>query len=161
MRAFEIYLQENKIVSSDWQRLIEKITEHENNFSIEVEFETNNVSFRLYSHKDLSLLATKLKGFLLKPADEDFAGPHAGKQIKFKLPNKNILEIKEKEELKKGRVIYRIVIQFKKIFSINIHQIKVFLKDRDGKSLSSSYFSFTNPLVNFEFDFKDNIKIQK
>ena len=161
MRAFEIYLQENKIISADWQRLIEKITEHENSFSIEVEFETNNVSFRLYSHKDLSLLATKLKGFLLKPADEDFAGVHAGKKIQFKLPNKNILEVKENEELKKERVIHIVIVQFKKIFNANIHQINVFFEDKDGNSLHSSYFSFANPLLNFEFDFKDNIKIQK
>lgn len=161
MRAFEIYLQENKIISTDWQRLIKKIAEHEKSFLIEAEFKTNNITFRLYSHKDLSLLATKLKGFLLKPIDDDFAGTHAGKQITFKLPNKNILEIKENEELKKGRVIQKVIVQFKKIFNANIHQIEVFFKDKDENSLRSSYFSLNNPLLNFEFDFKDNIKIQK
>lgn len=161
MRAFEIYLQENKVISADWQRLIEKIKEHESSFSIEVEFETNNVSFRLYSHKDLSLLATKLKGFLLKPLDEDFPANQAGKLIKFKLPNKNILEVRENEELKKGRVIHGVIVHFKKIFNANIHQVKVSFRNKNGESQHSSYFSIANPLLNFEFDFKDNIKIQK
>ncbi len=161
MRVFEIYLQENKVVSDDWQRLIEKIVEHENSFSIEVEFETNNVSFRLYSHKDLSLLATKLEGFLLKPVDEDSLQIRTGKRIRFKLPNKNILEVKENEELRKGRIINKVIVQFKKVLNTNIHQVKVLLRNRDGNGLYSTYFSIKNPLLNFEFDFKDNIKIQK
>ncbi len=161
MRAFEVYLLENEIDSAGWQSLIDKIFEHEQSFSIQVKFEANSMAFYLYSHKDLSLIATKLKGFLLRPIDYDFIGTSAGKQIRFKLPNKNILEVKEIEELKKGRVFYKIIIQFKKIFNTRIHQIKVFFKDDDGNYSFSSYFSLANPLLNFEFDFKDNVKIQK
>src|ERR1035437_4072194 len=99
MKKFEIFLQENEIAQADWQRLVDTIGAHEQSFSIEVEFDTNNVNFFLYAEKDLSLLTTNLEGFILKPLGQDLTGINETpqrKRLNFRLPrNKNILEIRE------------------------------------------------------------------
>ena len=59
MRAFEVFLQENKVIAADWQRLIQGITEYEGNFTLEAEFGTNSVEFYLYAQKDLSISPEK------------------------------------------------------------------------------------------------------
>ena len=164
MRAFEVFLQENKVIAADWQRLIQGITEYEGNFTLEAEFGTNSVEFYLYAQKDLSLLATKLEGFILKPVDrkpEAIRNNPRYRKINFKLSSKNILEHREIEEIKKQRVIQKVLINFRKILTNNIHSVTVFLKDEKSGNVYSSYYSFTNPLLNFEFDFKNSMKVKK
>lgn len=165
MKAFEIFIQESKVTASDWQRLIQNISEHEGDFLIEVEFGANSVEFYLYSQKDLSPLATKLKGFVLKPTSRklpEVKTDHSQKRAHFRLsPKKKILEIKENEEIKHGRKIYKILVRFIKVLSTNIHFVTTFFQDNTARNFYSSYFSLTNPLTIFEFDFKTNLKIKK
>ena len=164
MRTFEIFLQRDKVVSANWQRLIRDITEYESNFTVEVEFGTNSVEFYLYAQKDLSLLTTKLEGFILKPVDRKLTMVGIGtqhKRVGFKLSFKNILEQKEIEEIKKQRVINKVLVNFRKILTIKIYFITVFFKDDKHGNSYSTYYSFTNPLLNFEFDFTKHSKIKK
>lgn len=164
MEKLEIFIRNEKITGTDWQRLQEKIVEYDKTFTIEVVFDVNRVEFYLYSKKDLSQIATKLEGFLLKPIaiksgkEED----KLAKKISFKLASdKNILEIKEKEEIKKGRVIKKIFIHFYQVLFFKFYQVEVILVNEKGNKFYSSYLSFSNPLINFEFDFKKNIKLNK
>lgn len=164
MIAFELFIQKNKVTAADWQRLIQSIAEYEGNFTIEAEFGTNSVEFYLYVHKDLSLLATTLEGFILKPIDKKPEAIGSGSQHKktnFKLASKNILEHREIEGIKKRRIVHKVLINFRKILTTNIHSVTVFLKDEKYGNVYSSYYSLTNPLLNFEFDFTDNMKIKK
>lgn len=164
MRAFEIFLQENKVTGADWQRLIQGIAEYEGNFTIEAEFGTNSIEFYLYAQKDLSLLATKLEGFILKPIDkkpEAIGNGFQHKKTNFKLSSKNILEHREIEEIKKQRIIHKVLVNFRKILTANIHSVTVFLKDEKHGNVYSSYYSLANPFLNFEFDFTNNMKIKK
>lgn len=164
MKAFEIFLEESKITAEDWQRLVNRITEYDDNFTIEIAFETNSVEFYLYSQKDLSILATKLEGFVLKPIELEPTTTNKNslyKRIDFRLPSKNILELKEIEEIKRQRLIHKILVNCRKIILANIYSVTVFLKDTRGNKFYSSYFSLNNPLHYFEFDFKNNIKVKK
>src|SRR3989344_7661238 len=103
--SFEIFVQQDKITRSDWDRLLEKIGTYDNNFSIEFSFNTNVVNFFIYSEKDLSILATKLDGFILKPVNR-LSLVKTGQSIRFGIyPKKNILETREEEEFKKERII--------------------------------------------------------
>ncbi len=166
MKTFEAFIIKNKVVSSDWQKLINKLLNYENNITIEILFKTNNIEIFLYCKKDLSILANKLEPFILNPVDkmEQRGKEHNGsvKSVRFKLPRMvNILKVKEKEEIKKQRTIYKILVNCKKIFKVNIYSIKIFLRKNNSITYCSSYYSLINPLINFDFNFKDSFKIKK
>lgn len=165
MKAFEIFLLDDKVTFVSWQRLIQGISKHEGSFAMEIEFGTNSVEFYLYAQKDLSLLASKLEGFILKPVERKPVvadNKSRYQRIGFKLsPDKNILEAKEDEEIKKQRMIHKIQINFKKILTAYFYSVSILLQERTGGNLYSSYHTLTNPLQSFEFDFKKNIKIKK
>lgn len=161
MKAFEIFIKEDKVAGVDWQRLIKSVSENEGNFLIEVEFDAGNIGFYLYSQKDVSLLTT-LEGFILRPTDRKPTSILNYKRTGFKLPsNKNILEAKEDEELKKQKTIQKILIGVRKIINAYIYSVTIVLSDANGQLLYSSYRSLSNPLFKFEFNFKENMKIKK
>lgn len=161
-KAIEIFVEQNKIAKADWDRLLGKIGTYDANFSIEFTFNTNVVDFFLYSQKDLSQLATNIGGFILKPTTRQPANIDVSKKVRFKIsPHSNILEIREKEEFKKQRVITKININVKRIFSLKIYSIKILLQDEFSNDYYSAYSTFTNPFSSFEFDFKNSPKIKK
>lgn len=165
MFTLEIFSQKEKLLWSDWWEIIKRISKYETNFSIEISFKGNRVEFYLYSKNDLSVLITKLEGFVLKPVGRKFfseSGHGSHKHINFRLSSKkNILDILESEEIKNGRNILKVVVNFRKIIKTFIYRVEVFLRDHEGRIFHSSYFSFTNPFLNFEFDFKNNPKIKR
>ncbi len=163
MNTFEIFIQGDKITNEDWQGLIDKIRQYDNTFAIEIALGINTIEIYLYSQKNLSPLTTQLGNFLLMPTEKstDPVEPLM-KKASFKLPsNRNFLEIKEKEEIKKGKVIKKVIINFHEILLIRFYVIKIYFLDKKGESFYSSYITFTNPLSNFEFDFKKDIKLKK
>src|SRR3989338_282153 len=107
MRCFELFIQNEKLTAQDWERLLEKIRKYDKKLILELVFDENTLEFYLYAQKNLSLLATKLEGFLLKPSDRQVDKNFATyKQLTLKLPpNKNILEYRETEEIKRDRQI--------------------------------------------------------
>lgn len=140
MKAFELFIQNEKLLAPDWQRFVENITEYDKKPILEVVFDINTVEFYLYTHKDLSLLATKLEGFLLKPTDKQLTADKdiLYKKVRFKLPpHKNIVEFREMEEIKKDRQIQKIIIQFYEILFAKIYKIKVYLIDKKGDRYGS------------------------
>ncbi len=164
MNTFELFIQCEKLTAADWQRLVEKITEYDKKLTLEIIFEVNTVEFYLYAKKDLSLLATKLEGFLLKPGGRQLINHETAvcKKVPFKLSaQKNIVEVREKEEIKKGRQIQRIVIQFHEVLFIRVYEVKVYLKDIKGNKYFSVNLTLVNPLNNIEFDFKKNPKLKR
>lgn len=161
MKGFEIFLKEDKIRGENWQKLLNNVSEKDNSFLIEIEFDTGNVGFYLYSQKDISLLTT-LEDFILRPTDRKPTSILHYRKTHFRLSgHKNILEAREDEELKKDKTITKVLINVKKIFHAYIYSVSVVLSDADGQLLGSSYHSFSNPLLNFEFDFKGNVKVKK
>jgi len=165
MRTFEVFIQENKVTAVDWARLVQKIAKHERNFSIEVEFGAGTIEFYLHAQKDLSPLANSLEGFILKPVDRNLQKtkkPFFYRSLGLRWSNqRNFLELRETEEIKRGIIIDKVLINFKKVFSRNLHFVTIFFKDKDKRSYSSSYFSLNNPLFGFELNFENNTKIKK
>lgn len=162
MKIFELFIQKDKIAKLDWENLVEKIGNYDSNFSIEFVFNTNVVEFFLYSEKDLSILATKFSDFILKPTNKNPFNISDAQKIKFKLSSRdNILEHREKEEFKNGRIIKKIMIDVKKVLSIATYSITIALEDRSNSKYYSHYLTFANPLINCEFDFKNSNKIKK
>lgn len=164
MKAFEIFIQADEVSTADWQRLVNVVKVYESDFFVEIEFVTSTVEFYIFSQKDLSILGTKLEGFVLKPIERktSFVDKLSQKRVNFKLPlRKNILEAREIEEIKKQRLIYKVLIHFKKILTAHIPSVTIFFRMPDGSKLYSYYYSFSNPLENFRFNFRNRVKIQK
>lgn len=163
MKTFEIFIQKDKISFSDWQKLEEKVFEYEKRFAVELVFETNSIGFYLYSQKDLSLLSEKLEDFLLKPTNYFPSDERrVSKKISFRLAlDKNILEIKEKEQIRNNRIIEKMRVEFYKLLSLKFYQLTVFVVDKNKQVFSSSYFTLNNPLITCEFDFKKKIRLKK
>lgn len=161
--AFEIFIQDEKITTSDWQKFSDKIKEYDKIFCLEIVFDLNQIEFYLFSKKELSKISTKLEGFLLTPVKNHlFSDINRGKRISFKISaKKNILEIKEEEEIKKERLMKSILIHFFELGPVKFYKVEVNFIHRDGDKLYSTYFTFTNPLINFEINFKKNIKLKK
>lgn len=159
--SFEMFVQQDKITRADWDRLLEKIGTYENNFSIEFSFNTNVVDFFIYSEKDLSILATKLDGFIFKSSGR-LPLIESGQGIRFGISSKkNILEVREEEEFKKERVIKKVSVNIKNTLSFKTYSIKILLQDKFGNEFHSAYTTFTNPFSSFEFDFKNSPKMKK
>lgn len=163
METLEIFIKSDSISSFDWQRLVDKIRKYDNDISLEVSFQYNNVEFYLHSRKNLSSITTQSDGFILKPTQtnslEDFSGY---RKIYFRLPsNKNTLEVRESEEIKRQRVIENIRIDPKSFFNLKVYKVTITLKDQLGDRLISTYLTFKNPLDNLEIDFKNNLKLKK
>lgn len=165
MRAFEIFLQNNILSAPDIQRLIKEIAKYENDFTIEAEFNNNQIGFYLFAKNDISHLATEMEGFILKPTDripEIIGNIPKYQKIRYSLPTtKNILEIIEMEKIKNQRIVQNITVTCKRILTAKLFFVTVFMVDQAGKNLYSSYYSLSNPLLNFEFDFTDSLKIKK
>lgn len=162
MRSFELFILGNKLDVSDWQNLEEEIRKYDKNFVVEIIFDINTIEFYLYSNKDLTLLATKLQEFLLKPSERKLIKNRVGRLIRFKIPtNKNILELRESEEIKKRRKIQKVILEYSNLLFIKFCKITIFLEDYQGNKFYSSYYSFNDPLKCFEFRFNKSLKIKK
>ncbi|MBI2600732.1 ATP-binding protein [Candidatus Daviesbacteria bacterium] len=163
METLEIFIKSDSISAFDWQRLVEKIRKYDKDISLEISFQYNNVEFYLHSRKNISSISTQSDGFILKPSPvnsmEDFSGH---RRVYFRLPsNKNILEVRESEEIKRQRVIENIRIDLKSILNFKVYKVTIVLKNQFGDRLISTYLTAKNPLDNLEIDFKNNLKIKK
>ncbi|MDO8619317.1 MAG: DUF87 domain-containing protein [Candidatus Daviesbacteria bacterium] len=163
MDKLEVFIQSDNILAADWQRLIDKVTRYEKDISFEVSFKFNTTEFYIYSKRNLSSLSTHLDGFILKPIsvvpkNNDLVN---FQKVHLRLPDKNILDLRESEEIKKGRIIENIKIDFKSLLSFKFYKITITFNDRLENKLISSYLTTHNPLNNLEIDFKNNLKIKK
>ena len=159
--SFEILVQKDHITRSDWEALLSKVRSYCDDFMIEVAFDANVVEFFLYSEKDLSPLSTRLNNVILTPVDRSIT-PHKGKKIRLRLSSRcSVLDFKEKEEFKKHRLITNILITAKKFLTLRVYVVTVFLLNEKGDRYYSRYLTLANPLINFEFDFKNSIKVKK
>src|SRR5580658_2358837 len=113
--SFEVFIQRAKPGEVDWQNFVNAIFDYSglsaNDFYLEIDF-TSEINFHVYSKKDISPLATKILPFILKPEKRDLKkAAKTSKSIFFlTVPaGKSILEIKEREGVKKGRTMTRAV----------------------------------------------------
>ncbi|PIZ65256.1 hypothetical protein COY14_02740 [Candidatus Roizmanbacteria bacterium CG_4_10_14_0_2_um_filter_36_9] len=74
MRTFELFIQNEKLTAADWQKFVANITTYDKKITLEMVIDLNTVSLYLYTQKDLSLLATGLESFLLKPSNRQLIG---------------------------------------------------------------------------------------
>lgn len=165
MYIYELFISDDIITHNLWEALFDRLKKYERNVTLEINFKANNVEFYLHTQKDLSAIATLLDKVVLKPIlgiNETSYLSGDIKNINFQIPiGKNILEINEKEEIKKGRTISKICITPKQFLSFKFFKITVFLQNQLQENFKSSYINFRNPFESLEFNFSNNIKLKK
>ncbi len=160
MRAFELFLQMENVTGADWVRLENELKKHSSHLTFEVAFTGGTIEFYVYGETDFSLLTTKLNGFLLKPVERTPQLNHT-KSVSFVLPtHKNILEVREVEQLKKQRTIERILIYPRSFLFLKFYKIEVLLKERE-ELRRAIYHTTNNPLTTITIDFKKSIRVKK
>jgi hypothetical protein len=138
--SFEVFIQRAKPEAIDWQNFITSVFQFDRDFSLEIDFGTE-VSFHLSSRRDLSPLATKILPFVLR-AEKPSGNPAPDGQQKSKsiffvrLPAKmSILEIKEREGIKKGRALKKVVWHMTNYYAFKTSMIEMHFEDNAGNTL--------------------------
>lgn len=130
---FEIYIQKAKSSDINWKNFINTIFDYDRDFTIEIEFLANDVNLYLYSNKDLSNLTTKILPFILKPIRSAPPPLRGLKSYFFILPrNKNLLEIKEHQEIKSSMLLKRVIWHFRSFLKLKTNMIELVFEDSHG-----------------------------
>ncbi len=131
--SFEVFIQRGNPKQLDWDNLINSILEYVHEVDIEIDF-TDVVSFHIFSNKDLSPLATKILPFIIKPAKHELFKPSSKKSILFlRLPSdKTVLEIKEQQAIKHGRMLKTVVWHCMKYIGVKASTMTFNFEDHTG-----------------------------
>ena len=113
MFTFEVYCLEDKISAEQWQTLYKAFISHlgllKSRFTIIFAAQENIIRFFIRTNKDISSLCNSIDGFLMRPtADEAIELPdNAHKELGlFSFVNGgNILDLREKQTIKRGRTL--------------------------------------------------------
>lgn len=164
--TYRIYVQGDKLEYSQWDKFFETISGYGKNFTLEIHIEENEISFYLLHKKNLSQLSSKIFPFLLKPEnlELDIEGKRFVRNLRFinnGIPrNKNILEIKEDEEIKRNRILKKVVWKFNSLFKIDFSKIEFYFEKEDKIFTINKYF-FKKPYSLLEINFSQLIKYKK
>ena len=134
--AFEIFIQRSDAKSIDWQNFVNALFAYGHDFYIEIDF-TSEVNFHLYSKQDLSHLATKILPFVLKPEVRNLQKLTGTVKSIFFLTvpqNMSILDVKEREGVKKGRTMTRAVWHLMNYIAVKASTIEIYFEDAQGKT---------------------------
>ncbi len=164
--SFEIYIQKDKPADIRWERFINAVFDYDNDFILEINFEKSEVEFHLHTKRDLSNLTTRIQPFIFKPEHRENWVPEGASMTiaLMTLPlDKSILDIKEREELKKGRALKKVLWHFKSHLK-KIHQnwISLYFEKASGRPI---VINLTLPSIPFylldRIDWTQSVKYKK
>jgi len=157
MKNFELFFKTETIGEHLFFHLIEEIFSYENIFFLIINFKERLAEFYILGEKDLSLITGKIKEVVLKPIKEEIKMDDDYFKVKrLKLSeSKNILEIKEEEEIKRNIVIDKLVIKAKKFWFLKLFWLTIYFK-KDKQKFYSRRFYFSPPVKLLQFDFKNS-----
>ena len=167
---FELYIQKNQLDVDIWFALVSRIYKNIglfDHFSLEVNIDQSQITYYINSAKNLSQLSTQLSPFILKVENElpgDAEELTKFKRIYFlKLkPKENLLKIKEREEFKKNRLLFKVIIKFNKFFGVRYCNILLYFRDGEGRIQRKKYRKFdTTPFNLLSIDFDEAINLKK
>ena len=131
---FEICIQQDRPSESNWEQFIESIFEYDKNFVLEICFDKSEVEFHLHCSKNLSLLTTKTQ-FILRPdPSRSWAISTAAESFSLlSLPKgKNLLDIKEREELRNNRSLKKVIWSFNSFIKVRSSVLRFYFETSSG-----------------------------
>lgn len=121
---FEIYIQQSKLEMSLWAALIRRIYHHLGlffgDFTIEVLIKEARVRFFVRCARDLTRLSSELYPFMVKRVDGGLKDLE--READSSVPwlrlgqDENIISLRDRQEFKKGRTLYRASLHFSRVF---------------------------------------------
>lgn len=161
---FEIYSQESVFTTKHWQGIVDRILYHTPYFeevAIEVWIQENEILFYIDSKKDLSGYANELLPFIVTPV----AGKLADYQTKFCHidfgQRENVIHLKEREQIRKQRSLFRVRYTFHKIPFIPYAEMDLDFVDGQGVIFRSHRRFFSSRLALFSVNFTESIQYKK
>lgn len=161
--SYRVYIQGDKLSFTQWSKFFQTISDYGKNFILEIRIGENEIDFYLLHRKNLSQLSSKIYPFLLKPENIGFdTEKNNPGNFGFinKIPKKNVLELKEDEEVKKGKVLKKIVWRFNSLFKINFYKIDFYF-EKKGRIFVVTKIYLKKPYYLLEIDFSELIKYKK
>lgn len=111
--TFEIYCLNDTLETAHWQTLYKALITHlgmlRTKFTIIFSVQENIIRFFIRADKDIGSLSNAIEGFILRPIATEAIGlpEHARKETGFFnfVTGGNILDLKERQQIKKGRTL--------------------------------------------------------
>lgn len=162
--SYRVYIQGDKLGFAQWNKFFKTISAYGKNFMLEIRIRENEIDFYLLHRKDLSQLSSKIYPFLLKPENIGLdIEKNNSRTFGFinRIPtNRNVLEVKEDEEVRKGRVLKKVVWRFNSLLKINFSKIDFYF-EKEGRIFVITKIYFKKPYYLLEIDFSEIIKYKK
>ena len=165
---FEVYSQQPVLTKEIWYKFIYKLFKRISwfeSFELDVRIEQPKIKFFLNSKRDFTLLGSDLYPFLLKeePITEDDKYPkNTSRLLFFKIKaEENLLQLKEREEFKKGRKLFRVVFKFNKRFGMMFCKAKFYFEDGFGKiQVANKSYGIVAAFSILAIDFTQNVNFK-
>lgn len=137
---FEIYIQQSKLEMSAWATLVHKIYHHLGlffgDFTIEVLIKEAQVRFFARCNRDLTRLSSELYPFICKRLDEAIEDLEC--EVNASIPwlrlkaGENIIGIRDRQEFKKSRTLFRVSLHFTKFMALHFCTARFYFTAADG-----------------------------
>ncbi|MCX6727816.1 MAG: DUF87 domain-containing protein [Candidatus Saccharibacteria bacterium] len=162
---FELYLLQDKLDTKAWAAIVLGISQYIGflkSWKLILSIENNTLRYYIGVSKDVGLLSNNLEGVVLRPASfEDISIPTAASVERFiqYVGGGNILDIKEKYQVKRGRELEYAVFTIRTINVEKAHvKIQCFFKDKAGQYSVARKTLFMLPSHLLAVDFIANTK---
>lgn len=160
---FEIYILSENLTPENWNAFYKACVQYGGSlgkFELTFRCTDNLVRFFITSDKDLSALSNSIEGIILRPVDgSELTLPQASakeKMVQF-VTGGNILDLKEKYEVKKGKELEYAVFRVRSLGTNKaIVGVSLYFKDKAGQYSRADKSIYSFPVHLFAIDFSDN-----
>lgn len=165
---FELYALTDTVTPAVWTKFYQAITQYSGllgKFEVVVRLSDNVVRFFVRSDKDLSALSNNIEGFLLQPVSGGAAKlptSHAKERMVQFVAGGNMLDLKEKYAVKKGKDLEYVVLSVRALGpQKSFGKMSLYFKDAGGRFARADKLLTSFPASLLAVNFKDNVRYLK
>lgn len=161
---FEVYLRKSTLDDVAWDFTLKSILQHVGlgrSIKVLVHIDGNLVHYYVGAGKDLSGLSNNLMQVVLRPIDGEKIGVptiDGSERFVFQIAGGNILDLRERYELKRGRVLEWGIFTMRGTSDFLHCQASYLFKNLAGKYTESRKHAFTSPGYMVAINFRENEK---
>lgn len=165
--CFEFFLLKDKISKEDWNRLYNVFSQYVGllkEFQVVVKVEENTIRYFVMSDKDLGVLSNNIAVGVLRPVQKNVIGlPDASSSGKERLvimkAGGNLLDLKEKYQVKKAKSLRFVVIKCRRInFEKAVSHTYLYFQDAGKQWTVSHKIAAVFPSFLLALDFEANTR---
>ncbi|HSW79379.1 MAG TPA: DUF87 domain-containing protein [Candidatus Saccharimonadales bacterium] len=164
---FELYAITDNLTQAVWTKLYKAVQSYSgvlSKFELTVKCSDNTVRFFLLSDRDLSSLSNNIDGILIRRVNKDETrlpnATHKERFVQF-VTGGNILDLKEKYSVSKGKDLEYAVISVRGLGSKTFGQISLLFKNAGGQYSRVDKTTLDFPANVLAINFEDNVRYMK